>query len=187
MPRLERSAIFQPLALWRSKGAWIDEYIGAPRFRPFGGAGRAEDGWLALGAAIGVPVAVLRLAGIYGRDAMRSAISIGDRAALVKKDQPSRIRVEDGAVPSSADRGLGGLYNVTDDGPPAAGSLRNKAMGVEAPPERSLQTANSAHGTLSRGEQARLQRATSPLGFAFFYPQYRMSLADLWSSGRWRA
>jgi hypothetical protein len=61
-------------------------------------------------------------------------------------------------------------------------------MGVEPPPEQPFETAEltpmarSFYGENKRVSNAKLRA----LGFAFRYPEYRMSLADLWSSGRWR-
>jgi nucleoside-diphosphate-sugar epimerase len=198
MPKLEWVGYLSTVGVYGDhKGAWIDENISV---HPVSARSvervEAEDGWLALGLAIGVPVAVLRLAGIYGPG--RNAFCNLDRGTarrLVKKDQVfNRIRVEDigAAALFLADRGLGGLYNVTDDEPAPPQDVVAEAarlMGVEAPPEQAFETAElspmarSFYGENKRVSNARLRS----LGFAFCYPEYRMSLADLWSSGRWRA
>ncbi|WFU87479.1 SDR family oxidoreductase [Rhizobium sp. CC1099] len=155
----------------------------------------AEDAWLALGKDLGIPAAVLRLAGIYGpgRNAFVN-LNRGTARRLIKKDQVfNRIRVED--IGASArylsDRCLGGIYNVTDDlpGPPqdviveAAG-----LMGVAPPPEQPFETAEltpmarSFYGENKRVSNAKLKAA----GYTFSFPNYPMSLAQLWQSGRWR-
>ncbi|MFA1622313.1 SDR family oxidoreductase [Rhizobium mongolense] len=155
----------------------------------------AEDAWLALGKDFGIPAAVLRLAGIYGpgRNAFVN-LNRGTARRLIKKDQVfNRIRVED--IGASArylsDRCLGGIYNVTDDlpGPPqdviveAAG-----LMGVAPPPEQPFETAEltpmarSFYGENKRVSNAKLKAA----GYTFSFPNYPMSLAQLWQSGRWR-
>ncbi|MCY1304411.1 hypothetical protein D9M70_541640 [compost metagenome] len=61
-------------------------------------------------------------------------------------------------------------------------------MGVEPPPEIPFEQAElspmarSFYGENKRVSNARM-RAT---GFEFAYPDYRVSLAQLWQSGTWR-
>ncbi|ULJ71281.1 SDR family oxidoreductase [Rhizobium gallicum] len=178
------------------KGEWVSEETVCV---PVSGRSKerleAEDAWLALGKDLGIPAAVLRLAGIYGpgRNAFVN-LNRGTARRLIKKDQVfNRIRVED--IGASArylsDRCLGGIYNVTDDlpGPPqdviveAAG-----LMGVEPPPEQPFETAEltpmarSFYGENKRVSNAKLKAA----GYTFSFPNYPMSLAQLWQSGRWR-
>lgn len=198
MPKLEWIGYLSTVGVYGDhRGAWIDEDISV---HPVSARSvervEAEDAWLALGVAVGVPVAVLRLAGIYGpgRNAFCN-LDKGTARRLIKKDQVfNRIRVEDiGAVSLFlADRGLGDIYNVTDDEPAPPQDIVAEAarlMGVEPPPEQPFETAElspmarSFYGENKRVSNARLRS----LGFAFRYPEYRMSLADLWSSGRWKA
>lgn len=178
------------------KGEWVSEETVCV---PVSGRSKerleAEDAWLALGKDLGIPAAVLRLAGIYGpgRNAFVN-LNRGTARRLIKKDQVfNRIRVED--IGASArylsDRCLGGIYNVTDDlpGPPqdviveAAG-----LMGVEPPAEQPFETAEltpmarSFYGENKRVSNAKLKAA----GYTFSFPNYPMSLAQLWQSGQWR-
>ena len=154
-----------------------------------------EEAWTAEGDAVHVPVARLRLAGIYGpgRNAFVN-LARGTARRIIKKDQVfNRIRVEDiaGATFFLAERKLGGIYNVTDDepGPPQDVIVEAaRLMGVEPPPEQDFETAEmtpmarSFYGANKRVSNAKL-RAT---GFEFRFPNYRMSLAEMWDSGRWK-
>ena len=101
-------------------GAWVDEET---EVRPVSARSRqrvrAEAEWLALGEATGLPVAIMRLSGIYGpgRNGLRNAARRRTRR-LVKPGQVfNRIRVEDiaAAVRLAADLKAPGLFNITDD------------------------------------------------------------------------
>lgn len=178
------------------KGAWIDEETS---IRPVSGRSvervSAEDDWMAIGKAIGVPTAVLRLSGIYGpgRNAFCN-IEKGTARRLIKANQVfNRIRVEDIAAASRflADRGLGGIYNVTDDEPAPPQDIIVEAarlMGVEPPPEMPFETAELSPMARSfYGENKRVSNAKlKALGFQFTHPNYRVSLANLWAESRWR-
>ena len=134
---------------------------------------------MAIGAAINVPAAVLRLSGIYGpgRNALCN-LERGTARRLIKKDQVfNRIRVEDigAATRFLADRGLGGIYNVTDDlpGPPQDVIVEAaRLLGVEPPPEQPFETAEltpmarSFYGENKRVSNAKLKAA----GFIFAFP-----------------
>lgn len=197
MPKLQWIGYLSTVGVYGDhKGAWIDEETS---IRPVSTRSvervAAEDGWMAIGAALGVPTAVLRLSGIYGpgRNAFCN-LDKGTARRLIKPDQVfNRIRVEDIGAASLflADRGLGGIYNVTDDEPAPPQDVVTEAarlMGVAPPPETPFETAElspmarSFYGENKRVSNGRLKA----IGFRLGYPEYRMSLADLWSSGRWR-
>ncbi len=155
----------------------------------------AEEAWLALGRRRGVPAAILRLSGIYGpgRNAFVN-LDRGKARRIVKKDQVfNRIRVED--IGASArflsEHALGGIYNVTDDqpGPPQDVIVEAaRLMDVEPPPEQAFETAEmtpmarSFYGENKRVSNAKLKAA----GFHFAFPNYPMSLAQLWQNGHWK-
>jgi nucleoside-diphosphate-sugar epimerase len=138
---------------------------------------------------------VLRLAGIYGpgRNAFRN-LAEGTARRVVKTNQVfNRIRVEDigSAAAFLASRGMGGVFNVTDDepGPPQdVVAEAARLMGVETPPEIPFEAADmspmarSFYGENKRVSNQRLRQA----GFDFAFPNYRASLAQLWTSGIWR-
>ncbi|TCU38620.1 SDR family oxidoreductase [Rhizobium azibense] len=178
------------------KGEWVSEETVCV---PVSGRSKerleAEGAWLALGKDLGIPAAILRLSGIYGpgRNAFVN-LERGTARRLIKKDQVfNRIRVEDIAASARylSDRSLGGLYNVTDDlpGPPQDVIVEAaRLMGVEPPPEQPFETAaltplaRSFYGENKRVSNAKLKAA----GYSFSFPNYPMSLAQLWQSGRWR-
>ena len=154
-----------------------------------------EDAWAVEADAAGVPIASLRLSGIYGpgRNAFVN-LTRGTARRIIKRDQVfNRIRVEDigGAAFFLGERRLAGLYNVTDDEPAPPQDVIVEAarlMGVEPPLEQDFATAEmtpmarSFYGANKRVSNARIRAA----GFQFRFPNYRMSLAEMWSSGRWR-
>ncbi|MBX5156237.1 SDR family oxidoreductase [Rhizobium sp. NZLR8] len=196
-PRLEWIGYLSTVGVYGDhKGAWINEETPCV---PVSGRSKerleAEEGWLAMGRERGVPAAVLRLAGIYGpgRNAFCN-LDKGTARRLIKKDQVfNRIRVEDigAAARFLSDGGLGGIYNVTDDrpGPPQDVIVEAaRLMGVEPPPEQAFETAElspmarSFYGENKRVSNAKLKAA----GFEFSFPNYPMSLAQLWQDGRWR-
>ncbi|APO73190.1 NAD-dependent nucleoside-diphosphate-sugar epimerase protein [Rhizobium etli 8C-3] len=178
------------------KGEWVSEETVCV---PVSGRSKerleAEGAWLALGKDLGIPAAILRLSGIYGpgRNAFVN-LERGTARRLIKKDQVfNRIRVEDIAASARylSDRSLGGLYNVTDDlpGPPQDVIVEAaRLMGVEPPPEQPFETAaltplaRSFYGENKRVSNAKLKAA----GYSFSFPNYPVSLAQLWQSGRWR-
>ncbi|MDK1491587.1 SDR family oxidoreductase [Sinorhizobium sp. 7-81] len=178
------------------KGAWVTEETACkPVSQRSVERIDAENAWLAYGAERHIPVAVLRLAGIYGpgRNAFRN-LAEGTARRLVKPNQVfNRIRVEDigSAAAFLASRGMGGIFNVTDDEPAPPQDVVAEAarlMGVEPPPETSFETAElspmarSFYGENKRVSNARLREA----GFEFAFPNYRVSLAQLWETGTWR-
>jgi len=197
MPKLEWIGYLSTVGVYGDhKGAWVDEDTS---LHPVSARSvervEAEEAWLAAGERLGIPVAVLRLAGIYGpgRNAFCN-IEKGTARRLIKKDQVfNRIRVEDIAAAARflAGQKRGGVFNVTDDEPgPPQDVIAEAAflMGVAPPPEQPFETAElspmarSFYGENKRVSNRRLRAA----GYNFAYPNYHMSLAELWSSGRWR-
>ena len=197
MPKLRWIGYLSTIGVYGDhQGAWIDETM---PINPVSGRSvervAAEDDWMAAGKSLGVPAAVLRLSGIYGpgRNAFCN-IEKGTARRLIKANQVfNRIRVEDigAATRFLADRGLGGIYNVTDDEPAPPQDIIVEAarlMGVEPPPEIPFETAEltpmarSFYGENKRVSNAKLKAA----GYRFAYPNYLASLADLWTDGRWR-
>ncbi|WP_421592164.1 SDR family oxidoreductase [Shinella sp. M27] len=197
MPRLEWAGYLSTVGVYGDhQGAWVDEETS---LNPVSARSvervEAENHWLAFGAASGIPVAVLRLAGIYGpgRNALRN-VEEGSARRLIKKDQVfNRIRVEDigGSALFLSENRLGGLWNITDDepGPPQdVVAEAARLMGLPTPPDIPFETAElspmarSFYGENKRVSNAKLHSA----GFEFRFPNYRQSLAELKASGRWR-
>lgn len=179
-------------------GAWIDE---TAECRATTRRNRerieVERAWLALGERIGVPVAVLRLAGIYGpgRNAFVN-LANGTARRIVKPGQVfNRIHVDDIAAATSAalKRRAAGVFNVADDEPAPPQdviTLAAEMMGVEPPPEQPFETAElspmarSFYGDVKRVANHKMKRE---FGLALASPTYREGLAELWRDGRWRS
>ena len=155
----------------------------------------AEDAWLALGRKMNVPVATLRLSGIYGpgRNAFIN-LEAGRARRLIKPGQVfNRIHVDDiaGAVAHLARARTGGIFNVTDDQPAPPQNVVLRAaeiMGVQAPSEHAFKTAEltpmvrSFYGENKRVSNARLKQA----GYVFRHADFNAGLLNLWETGNWR-
>lgn len=177
-------------------GAWIDERA---ECRPVSRRSRmrlaAEASWQALGERLSLPVAVLRLSGIYGpgRNGLVN-LDRGSARRIVKPDQVfNRIHVDDiaGAALLLAGGEIGGIFNVTDDLPAPPQDVVAYAaslMGVEPPPEIPFEDAEmtpmarSFYGENKRVSNAAIRRA----GYSLRFPTYRDALDDLWRTGTWR-
>ena len=168
-------------------GAWIDET--APR-RPVNRRSQqrivAEGQWRDYAAERGVPLAILRLAGIYGPG--RSAFDkLRDGAArrIVKPGQVfNRIHVDDiGRITRlAAERKLAGTFNVADDEPAPPQDLVTFAaelMGVAPPPEvpfdsaEMTEMARSFYADNKRVGNAAIKQA---LALELLHPNYREGL-----------
>jgi nucleoside-diphosphate-sugar epimerase len=177
-------------------GGWIDEDTPlTPALTRAEDRIEAERAWQALGAARGVPVAVIRIAGIYGpgQNALETVKS-GRARRIVKPGQVfNRIHVGDladiidGAVRLALTRGAGGVFNAADDEPTAPGDpivFAAGLLGVAPPPEVSFEEAKktmspfavSFYGETKRVRNARIK---SVLGVTLRYPTYREGLREL--------
>jgi nucleoside-diphosphate-sugar epimerase len=177
-------------------GGWVDEDTPC---RPVSARSvervAAESAWTTAAEKAEVPLAILRLSGIYGpgRNAFMN-FEKGTARRLVKKDQVfNRIRVEDigAALTFLARKNERGIFNVTDDepGPPQdVVSFAATLMGVEPPPEQAFETADLTPMARSfYGENKRVSNAKiRGLGFDFGFPEYKISLTQLWENGLWR-
>lgn len=178
-------------------GAWVDE---TSECRPTSARSvarvKAENEWLAFGAATGIPVAILRLSGIYGpgRNTFVN-LTEGSARRMVKPGQVfNRIHVED--IATAVDRafatGANGLFNITDDEPAPPQDVVAYAaelMGVPPPPEQDFETAELSPMARSfYGENKRVANGLSKsvLGLAYAYPDYRSAFDRMWTEGSWR-
>ena len=177
-------------------GAWIDETADC-RPRPGRSDHRleAEKEWSDLARERGVPLAILRLSGIYGpgRNALVN-LENGTARRIVKPGQIfNRIHVDDiaGSLLHLARSAAGGVFNVTDDEPAPPQDVVAYAanlMGVAPPPEIDFDTADltpmarSFYGENKRVSNAKL-KAT---GYRFVHPNYRAALTAMWEKGNWR-
>ena len=176
-------------------GGWVDE---ASECRPVSRRSvmrvAAEREWLTLGREAGLPVAILRLSGIYGpgRNAFVNLVN-GTARRLVKEGQVfNRIHVADiaGALWHLASLKRGGIFNVTDDLPAPPQDVvayAAKRMGVAPPPEipfdaaRLSPMARSFYGESKRVSNAAIKRA----GYRFLHPDYFSALDAMWGARNW--
>ncbi|MFK0385215.1 SDR family oxidoreductase [Agrobacterium sp. NPDC090273] len=177
-------------------GAWVDEDSPC---RPVSSRSverlAAENAWSAAALKANIPLVVLRLSGIYGpsRNAFVN-FEKGIARRLVKTGQVfNRIRVEDigSAGAFLLRRNEDGIFNITDDEPSPPQDVVTYAaslMGKEPPPEQAFETAELTPMARSfYGENKRVSNGKlSALGFDFEFPNYRMSLEQLWQDGVWR-
>ncbi len=193
MPNLEWVCYLSTVGVYGNHdGAWIDEDTPC---EPLSNRSRwrleAENQWLEFSEKSSIPVAVLRLSGIYGpgRNTFEK-IKNGTARRLVKPGQVfNRIHVADiaGATAHLAAKGLGGLWNVTDDKPAPPQDVvlyASQLMGVEPPPETPFETAElspmarSFYGDNKRVSNQRLKTS----GYKFAFPDYETALSALLES-----
>ena len=197
MPNLRWAAYLSTIGVYGNHdGAWIGEDAELrPSTRRTRARVEAERRWLDAGGAAGMPVAVLRLSGIYGpgRNALVN-LDRGTARRIIKPGQVfNRIHVADisGALAHLEASGTGGIFNVTDDDPAPPQDVITFAaglMGIEPPPETPFDEASmtpmarSFYGETKRVSNARIKAA----GYDFRYPEYRGALSEMWSDGSWR-
>lgn len=148
-----------------------------------------EQRWREFAAARGLPLLILRLAGIYGPG--RSAfdkLRAGSARRIVKPGQVfNRIHVADiGRVTAlAAATRLGGTFNLADDlAAPPQDVVAHAAdlLGMAPPPEVPFATADltpmarSFYADNKRVANAAIKRA---LGIDLLYPDYRAGLAAI--------
>ena len=171
-------------------GARVDEETPCRSRRPRSIARlEAEGVWRSLARELDVPLAILRLAGIYGpgRNAVRDALA-GRARVLVKPGQVfNRVHVEDlaRATAAAARRAYAGVLNVADDVPAPPQDVVRHAhalIGIEPPPAVPFERAElspmarSFYAESKRVDNARSKRE---LGAVYRYPDYRAGLAAL--------
>ncbi|MEP2942176.1 MAG: SDR family oxidoreductase [Hyphomicrobiales bacterium] len=179
------------------QGAWVDE---AGDLRPVSRRSiervAAEEAWCTLAKECDVPIALLRLAGIYGpgRNGFVN-LEAGKARRIVKPGQVfNRIHVSDiGRISEAmALRKANGVFNGADNEPAPPQDVVEYAarlMDVPVPPDIDYDTANmSPMGRSFYGETKRVsnKRLLSDLDIELQYPTYRDAFDALWQSNTWR-
>lgn len=174
------------------RGDWVDENASP---RPSSERSRkrlaAEQVWQDFGKRRGIPVAILRLAGIYGpgRNAL-TQIARGDARRIVKPDQVfNRIHVDDiaQAIDAALARKASGIFNVADDEPSPPGDplvFAAQLLGIPPPPEVAYQDAAPKMSPLAKSFWQECRRINNDrlkreLGVSLRYPTYREGLRAL--------
>lgn len=174
-------------------GAWVDE---ATACRPLSQRSierlAVEAAWQDLAEEKGVPLAVLRLAGIYGpgRNALAN-LADGSARRLVKPGQVfNRIHVDDiaAALAAAAERRASGIFNVTDNepGPPQDVVAYAASLAGHAPlPDIPFETAElspMARSFYAENKRVSNRRLREELGVDLAFPTYREGLRRLFEA-----
>ncbi|MEO1191059.1 MAG: SDR family oxidoreductase [Pseudomonadota bacterium] len=178
------------------QGAWVEE---ASPAEPTSDVGRrrldAEEAWSALAKQMNLPLAVFRIAGIYGpgRNSLRD-LKVGRARRVIKQGQVfNRIHVEDiaGAVFAAMQHpDHAGIFNLADREPAAQSQVVLEAarlLGVTPPPATPVEEADlspMAQRFWSENRRVSAHRLKRDLGYSLRYPTYREGLAGLLSSER---
>jgi nucleoside-diphosphate-sugar epimerase len=180
-----------------SAGAWIDETAPVVPERARRGRARidAERAWQALGAQRGVPVAILRLGGIYGpgQNGMRRVLR-GVAHRVAKPGHVSnRIHVFDiaQAIDAALARRVDGIFNIVDDepaSPSAQVAYAAELLGIAPPPEIPCAEAAKVLTPFALSFydgciRARNDKLKAELGVTLRYPNYRDGLRALYAAG----
>ncbi len=171
-------------------GDWIDETVPlVPRNMRSDYRVIAEQQWRDYAAQRGVPLTILRLAGIYGPgrstfDKLRE----GTARRVIKPGQVfNRIHVEDIARITllAAEKRLGGTFNMADDEPAPPQDVIEYAarmIGMPVPPDLPFETAEMTpmQKSFYRDNKRVSNRAIkAALGIEMLYPDYRAGLAQI--------
>lgn len=192
MPTLEWLCYYSTVGVYGDfGGAWIDESAAlTPRNERSGFRVRAEEEWIAYAAERGVPLCILRLAGIYGPG--RSSfdkLANGTARRVVKPGQVfNRIHVGDIAEITllAAKQRLAGIFNLADDEPAPPQDLIAYAaakMGVEPPAEVDFDEAEMtpmARSFYRDNKRVSNKAIKTALGIELLYPNYRAGLDAIW-------
>jgi nucleoside-diphosphate-sugar epimerase len=178
------------------EGAWVDE---ESECRPSEERNRqrlaAERAWQDLGIRTGVPVAILRVAGIYGpgRNALEN-VRRNTAKRIAKPGQVfNRIHVTDiaQAIDAAFESRPSGIFNVADDEPTPPGDpivFAARLLGVEPPQEIPFAQARAtmtefAASFYADARRVRNVKLKSVLGVTLRYPTYREGLSVLHHDG----
>jgi nucleoside-diphosphate-sugar epimerase len=193
-PRLRSVIYLSTLGVYGdSGGAWIDETTPTtPDSARRGGARlAAERGWQTLGTRRNLPIAVLRLGGIYG-PAQNGLVRLlrGTVHRVAKPGHVSnRIHVYDiaQAIDAAFAHRAAGIFNIVDDEPASPSeqiAFAAQLLGIDPPPEISYDEAKQLLSPLALSFyegciRARNEKLKSVLGVKLRYPTYREGLRAL--------
>ena len=145
-----------------------------------------EQQWRDFAAELGLPLLILRLAGIYGpARSLFDKPRDGTARRIVKPGQVfNRIHVEDiaTAIMAAIRHGSGGTWNVCDDEPAPPQDViayAAKLMGVAPPPKEPFATAEMsamARSFYSDNKRVSSEAIRKALGIELLYPNYRAGL-----------
>lgn len=192
-PLLSTVVLLSTLSVYGDHGGAVVSETTPPD--PVGPRGQArldaERAWEMLGARRSLPVACLRLAGIYGpgQNALAS-VARGQARRINKPGQVfNRIHVDDiaQAIDAAFARRAAGVFNITDDEPCPPGdpiAFAAELLGAPMPPEVDFIEAAKTMGPMALSfyrESKRVDNARmkTTLGVRLRYPTYREGLRAL--------
>jgi nucleoside-diphosphate-sugar epimerase len=196
-PRLKSIIYLSTIAVYGNHdGRWIDETTPlTPALTRASSRIDAEYAWQELEEKHRIPVAIIRIAGIYGPGANAlETVKAGRARRIIKPGQVfNRIHVADlaqiidKAVEMALTRRAGGTYNAADDEPTAPGDpilFAASLLGVAPPAEIAFEEAKKtmtpfAISFYGESKRVRNDRIKSVLGVSLRYPTYREGLRAL--------
>jgi nucleoside-diphosphate-sugar epimerase len=197
-PHLATVAYLSSLGVYAdSGGAWIDETAAVIPGRARRGNARieAEAAWQRMGSRRRLPVAILRLGGIYGpgQNNMRR-LQRGVAQRIAKPGHVSnRIHVFDiaQAIDAVFARRADGIFNVVDDEPTSPSeqiAFAAELLGIAAPPEIPYAQAANVLSPMAMSFydgciRARNVKLKHDLGVRLRYPNCRDGLRALFDAG----
>ena len=190
-PRLQWIGYASATSLYGDAGgAWIDESAPDQPTTERGFARQqAERDWQAFAVARGAPLALLRIAGIYGpgRSAL-DALRQGRAHRVVKAGQVfNRIHVTDlGRIAAAAAQArLAGPLILSDNEPAPMADVTTFAaalMGITPPPLVDFESADlspMARSFYAENKRLRSNRLGPELGLSLLFPDYRTGLSAI--------
>ena len=196
MPHLQWIGYLSTIGVYGDhQGKWIDETATCnPSLKRNFMRLQAEAAWKQLAEHYTIPIAILRLGGIYGPHRnVFVKLQNGKAQRIVKPDQVfNRIHVDDiaGVIHTFANSKQDGLFNIVDNEPaPPQDVIAYAAnlMGIEAPPEIPFEKADmSEMARTFYGDNKRiLNQKLLETGYILKQPDYRTALKSMWQSGDW--
>jgi nucleoside-diphosphate-sugar epimerase len=192
-PRLNSVVLLSTIGVYGDRGGgWVDETAtldpGSERARA---RLAAEQAWREFGARRRMPVAVLRLGGIYGPGQNALVNVRAGRARNIDKPGQvfNRVHVADiaQAIDAAFAHRADGVFNAVDDAPSAPGdpiALAAQLLGVPPPPALPFAEAVKTMSPLAASFYAENRRVRNDklkraLGIRLKYPTYREGLRAL--------
>lgn len=196
MPQLKWIGYLSTIGVYGNHdGGWIDEEAPChPSLERNISRLEVEKKWQAFGNKHNIPVAILRLGGIYGpsRNPFMK-LRQGNKTLVIKKGQFfNRIHVDDiaGVIKAFSSAKREGIFNIVDNEPAPPEAVMHyaaKLMGVtdleEVPFERADMSpmARSFYGDNKRILNHKLLKT----GYNLKYPDYRTALEAMWKDNLW--
>nr|WP_246788680.1 NAD(P)-dependent oxidoreductase [Bartonella apis] len=196
MPELKWIGYLSTIGVYGNHdGRWIDEEAPChPSLKRNISRLEVETKWQAFGNKHNIPVAILRLGGIYGpsRNPFMK-LSQGNKTLVIKKGQFfNRIHVNDiaGVIKAFSSAKREGIFNIVDNEPAQPEVVMHyaaKLIGVtdleEVPFEKADMSpmARSFYGDNKRILNHKLLKT----GYNLKYPDYRTALEAMWKDNLW--